>query len=448
MKKYLVAILCCLLFTTAFAQKTLTLDQAIQIALQGNSSLIKSKNSLESAKKNVKSAYGDLLPNLGVSGNWGWQRIDDVGGTQTDFFGNLVTVPESTIESRSWSVSAGGGITLFDGLANYANISSAEADLGSAEFSLSKLKQNIVQVTADLYYSVLNASALVTVREDNVTYNEKLFETIEERNRLGSVPVADVYAQQVQLGNSQLLLIQAQNNLDVAKNSLLTYLALDVLDEYDFIDPMEDVEKIDTELYMEDFGEISSMVADALNLRLDYRSKKLDVKSADNGITSAMSGYFPRLTGSYSFSTGATDPSNLFDRKTYSLGLGVNIPIFSNWNTENVVQFAEVQFKNAEEDLRVLERTIKIEVKQGYLSLIAGKKSLEVSRENVKAAEENRRINNERYSLGSGTILDVLQADRDYTQALNDRINAKFEFLKLKDALMNALGKLDYQKYE
>ncbi len=446
MKKYLVAILCCLFFTPALAQKTLTLDQAIQIALQGNSNLIKSINSLESAKKNVKSAYGDLLPSLSAGADWSWRR-DEVKTSRVNFFGQSVETGGNS-ESRSWSADVGGGITLFNGLANYANISGAENDLESAQLSLSKLKQDIVQVTAELYYSVLNADALVKVREDNVAYNEKLFETIEERNRLGSVPVADVYAQQVQLGNSQLQLIEAQNNLDVAKNSLLTYLALDVLEDYEFIDPFEGIESVETESYMKEFGEMSSMVAEALNMRLDYQSKKFDVESADDGVTAAMGGYFPRLTGSFGFSSGAIAPGDLFENKTYSAGLSLNIPIFSNWNTENAVQFAEVQYKNAQEDLMVLERTIKIEVKQGYLSLQAGKKSLEVARENVKAAEENRRINNERYSLGSGTILDVLQSDRDYTQALNDRINAKFEFYKLRDALLNALGKLDFQKYE
>ncbi|MBN1301988.1 MAG: TolC family protein [Melioribacteraceae bacterium] len=448
MRKYVVAILCLFFVSQTSAQNKLTLDDAIQIALQRNTGLIKSKNQIESAKTNVKSSYGDLLPNFGVSGSFGWQRIDDDGGTQTDFFGNLVDIPASTSENRSWSVSAGGSVTLFNGLANYATIKQSENDLESAEFSLNKLKQDIVQITADLYYSVLNAAAQQKVREDNVKYNEKLFETISERNRLGSVPIADVYAQQVQLGNAQLLLIQAENNLDRTKNSLLNYLALDVLEDYEFIDPFESVQQVDTESFMRDFGEVSAMVAEALNMRLDYKSQLLNVESASKGVTIAQSGFLPRLTGNYSYSTNATQPDNLFNRRTISAGLTLSLPIFSNWNTESAIQFAEVSYKNTLEDLSALERTIKIEVKQGYLDLLAGKKSLEVARENVKAAEENRRINYERYSLGSGTILDVLQSDRDYTQAVSGNIDAKFQFYKLRDNLMNALGKLDYKKFE
>ena len=95
-----------------------------------------------------------------------------------------------------------------------------------------------------------------------------------------------------------------------------------------------------------------------------------------------------------------------------------------------------------------LERQIKIEIKQGYLDLLAAKKSLDVASKNVIAAEENRKINQERYNLGSGTILDVLQADRDYTDALRNKINALYDFYTKRDKLNNSLGKLEYKKYE
>lgn len=448
MKKYLL-LLTIVAISTTFAQKNLTLEEAIQIALQRNVNLIKYQNSLESASKNVKSQYGNLLPNFGASGSWGWSRSTDKGGIQVDPFTNEeVIFPASTTDSRSWSVSAGGGITLFNGLANYASIAQAENDLEAAEYDLEKLKQDIVEETANLYYTVLNADALLKVREENVKYNQKFFETVDERNKLGAVPIADVYSQQVQLGNAELLYIQAQNELDLAKNNLLNYLALDVLEDYNFVDPFASQSEIDTELHTKDFGAISALVAEALGLRLDYKSQLLSVESADKGITVSKSGLFPTLSGNYGFSTSATVPDNLFDRKTYSVGLSLNIPIFSNWNTEYQIELATVQYKNAQEDLQALERQIKIEVKQGYLDLLAAKKSLEVARKNVTAAEETRRINYERYSLGSGTILDVLQADRDYTDALRNRINAKYNFLRAKDNLMNALGKLEYKSYE
>jgi outer membrane protein len=427
----------------------LTLDEAISIALQRNSNIIKSENTLMAEKANIKSAYGDLLPNLGLSGSWNWRRVVDEGGQQQiDFLGVAVETPPTETDTRNYSLSAGGNMVLFDGLANYARISQAENDYDASGFNLEKLKQDVVYTTTYLYYAVIGTAELVKVREENVKFNEKLLETIKERNKLGSIPIADVYTQQVSVGNAQLLLIQAQNSLQTAKNNLLNYLALDIFEEYDFVDPYNGKEMDDELNYMENISEFDALVKEAFNNRADYKAKLLEVESAKKDQTIAFSGMLPSLSGNYGYSTSATKPSNLFDRDVYSVGLTLSLPIFSNWNTEARIQFAEVGYRNSLEDLAALERTIKIEVKESYLNLVAAKKQLEVTKSNVVAAKENRRVNNERYNLGSGTILDVLQADKDYTQALTDNISAKFEYSQNRDKLMNSLGKLDFGKYQ
>lgn len=448
MRKYLVLFFIFLFSTFSFAQKKLTLNQSIQIALQRNSGLIKLENNLETNKSSVKSAYGDLLPNFGVRGSWNWNRIVDSGGKQIDFLGNEVFIPASTTDTRNYSVGAGGSVVLFSGLANYAKISSAKRDLESAEFSLDKYKRDIVQLTSDYYYSILNAEALLKVRNENLKYNEKLLETIQERNRLGSVPIADVYAQQFQTGNAELEVIKAENSVDAAKNNLINYLALDVLEEYKFESPFDTIDINNIDQYRSEFSDIKTMVDYALKNRTDFQSQKLTLESADEGITIAKGGYWPSLSGNYFFSGSSVKINNVFKRNVWSAGLTLNIPIFSNFSTENSVQFAKVRFQNANEDLLALERQIKIEVKQGFLDFNAVTKGLEVAIKNVQSAEENRRIQYERYSLGAGTFLDVLSSDRDYQNALSQRVDAEFLFYKTRDALLNYLGKLDYKNYE
>jgi len=430
------------------AQEKLTLEDAISIALQRNSNLIKGKNALEIDKANIKSAYGNLLPNFGINGSWSWAKVKDEGGEQLSYFGQTVTTPTTETDTRNYSLSAGGNIVLFDGLSNYARIAQAENDLESSELSLDKLKQDIVYTTTFYYYGVISTGELVKVREENVKFNEKLLETIKERNKLGSIPIADVYTQQVSVGNAQLLLIQSQNNYVTAKNNLLNFLALDIFEEYELVNPFTaDTEDLEDDLLNEQYN-FEGLVQEALENRKDYKSKLLEVESADKGQTIAMSGLFPSLSGNYSYSTSGTKPSALFERENYSVGLSLNLPIFSNWNTEANMQFAEVNYLNQLEDLAALERTIKIEVKESFLNLVASQKQLEVTNANIKAAKENRRVNNERYNLGSGTILDVLQSDKDYTQALTDNIRARFEYFQNRDKLNNALGKLDFNIYQ
>ena len=190
------------------------------------------------------------------------------------------------------------------------------------------------------------------------------------------------------------------------------------------------------------------MVDFALENRTDYLGQQKRLDSATDGITIAKGGFWPSLTGSYNFSTNAMAVDNLFDRNNFGVSLNLNIPIFSNFNTETSVQFAKVRELSAKEDLMALEREIKIEIKQGYLDFQAVSKALEVSIKTVVSASENRRVQYERYSLGSGTFLEVLQSDRDYQNAISLKIDAEFNFHSVRESLLNSIGKLDYKKYK
>ena len=448
MKRILILFLVLAIAVPNFAQKKLTLQEAISIALQRNSALIKSKNNLESSQSQLTNAYGQLLPNLGVQGQFNWSRVNDKGGAQV-FYGNTpITTPPSTQENRSYSLGFGGNVTLFDGLSNIASVNQAKENLKSVEYSLEKQKQNLVFQTTDLFYLVLNAGELLKVRDENVQYYKKFSETVQERNRLGAVALADVYAAQVQLGNAELQLIQAQNDFDAVKNTILNFLALDVMDEYTFVDPFSDNKIVDTDTYMKDFEDLQTLVNAAMDTRFDYKSQLETVNSAKSGITIARGGIFPSLSANYSYGSSSAEINQMFNRKVLNFGLSLNIPIFSNFNTDTRIQMANVSYLNSQEDLSALNRQIKIDVKQGYLNLVAAKKSLDVAANTVTQAEQNRKINEERYKLGSATILDVLQSGRDYTDALRNKINAIYDFYRKYDNLQNALGRLDFKKYE
>jgi outer membrane protein len=425
---------------------SLTLDEAISIALQKNTDLIKSTNNLLSKKASVKNAYGDFLPNLNASASWHWNKIKDEGGEQLDYLGNIVVTPPSEEDSRNYSLGVSGSWTLFNGLSNYSNLQKTKKELKAAKLSLEKLKQDIVLQTRTLFYSVIKNRYIMKVREENVRYNKKFLETIEEKHKLGSVPIADVYSQQVQLGNAELAFIQAQNDYENAKAKLLDFLSLDVTANYKFESELGKT-KIPTDI--DEFMQpIDEMVETALANRPDFLGQKLAVEAAEENLTMARSGYFPRLTGNYGLSTSAAGVNKLFNRKTFSAGLNLSFPIFSNFNTSAQVQYAKVGELNAREDLRAYERKIKMEIKQAYENLLAAKKGLEVSRKTVLAAKQTRETVTEKYNMGAATIVEVLKADKDYQDALRNQIEAANIFLVQKETLLNALGKLDYKKFQ
>ena len=114
------------------------------------------------------------------------------------------------------------------------------------------------------------------------------------------------------------------------------------------------------------------------------------------------------------FLQAAINPSNLFNQKVYSFGLSLNIPIFSNWNTENSIQAAEVQIQNNSEELKALELNIKSQVKTANLNLQTIKEQLDASDVALTASRESWKIETETYNLGAATYLDLQLSYNNY----------------------------------
>jgi outer membrane protein len=448
MRTIFVLLLFLTISVTGYSQEELTLDDAIQIAMHKNSTLQKSLNGLESFESNVQASYGNFLPTLGLGADWDWSR-SDVEGASVEFVGGVPVVTAASTQQRSYSTSVGGNWTLFDGLSNFAQLSQSKNDLESAEYSLERLKQDIVFQTTSLFYDVMNTQKLLEVKEDNLKWNEKNLETIRERNKLGAATLADVYQQEVATGNAELEIIRTKNQLEDAKNELLFYLGLDVLKEYSFSDEItqEETEVLRTD-FAEDYVKISEYVNDALKNRLDYRSAQLILEGAKDGVTIARSGHWPSLVATGSYTWTGSSISDIDNIKRSRVALSLNFPIFRGWSIDNNVQFAQVDVKNKEVELSDLERNIKRQLQTTFLDLQAAFKFLKVSENNIAFAEENLKIEQEKYSLGSGKLLDVLVANSNYTTALTDLINAQFVYLVLSEQLKYHVGVLDFSKYE
>lgn len=448
MKLFLISLLTLLCINNIYSQQDLPLEKAISIALQKNSGLITSENELSRSKANLTAAYGRFLPTLSASGSFNWERTE--ADNVTIVVGGI-PFPGQTYqsESRSFGVGANSNLVLFDGLSNFANLSRSKNNVEAVKLSIEQKKQEVVFQTINLYYAIVEADQLLRVREEDVKQQQKNLETIEERNRLGSVTRADVYQQQVQLGNAELQVIQQKNTLETAKSNLLFYLGLDVLENYKYSDALTGREKeiLSTEINT-DYDRLTNLVSEALANRKDYLAQKLNLESYNDNITIARSGHLPRLSGNLNYSSFSNQVSTIFDSRNYSAGLTLSIPIFSGFSVSNAVQSAQVDAMNYELQVRDSERLIKQEIQKSFLNLEAAKKALAVTEKNVSAAEENLKIEQEKYNLGSGKLLDVLIANTQFQNAKTNYINAQFNYIRLSEELKYNLGVLNYSQYE
>jgi outer membrane protein len=421
-----------------FAQKKLSLEEAIKIALNQNTSIITTTNNLKTLEANLKSSYGNLIPSLNIGTSWGWQRVSDNGGkTQTDYFGNQTVLGASETDSRNFSFSANGSVTLFDGLSNLYTIDQSKSNLEAAKLTLEKLKQDAILQTVNYYVALINSDRLLKFQEEDLNYNNSMLDKIKEMFDLKMITISDVYAQEVQDANSELSYLQAQNNFEKTKISLLDYLSIDVNTNYSF--DTDDSKYYDTTSI--DLN-IEKLFKEALNYRQDYQSQILTNESSQYQLSIAKSNLLPQLDGNYGFSTSAVKAGDLFNRRVYNVGLSLSIPIFSHWNTDYSIQLAKVQMENGALQLAALERQIKSDVKNAVLDLQTAKKQLDVSRKAVQSAQANWSIKKDAYTLGSATFIDQQQTYRDYLQAEYNMINQEQNYLIKQFTMINVLGKL------
>lgn len=434
------------MFSISYAQQTprvVSLDAAVQIALERNLSVIQQKNVFEGQQSGVTAAYGGLLPSVGANGSWSRSELR----TQTQFLGNGVAVPlANTSTSNYFRAGVGADITLFNGFTNTSSVARATSTAVSGEQNLYWVKQNTVFQSESLYLNILRNEALVTVSEDNLKHSQRQLDQITEMSRLGAKAIADVYRQQYQVGSDELALIQARNNFEKAKVTLILFLGLDVNDTYQFSDPTIKSE-VDTSEFAPlnaQYKDIPALTQHALSSRPDYKSVVESMNAAGSGVTMAQGGYYPTVSGSLSYGLSASDINQLNNNKSLSWGVTVSVPLFSGFQVDNQVQTARVSYLNAEAQMAQAERSVQGDIKNALLDLDAAMKMVDVAQSNVISADEDRKIQEEKYRLGASTLLDLLTANANYTTAMSNKINAVYNYITAKKNVDLALGTIPY----
>lgn len=437
------------LFAQTTPGKQLTFKQAIDAALERNIDILRAQNTLEGQQSAVLAAYGNFLPSLNASGGWTRSETRQPGSTSgyINDAGQVVTIGSSGISTNnSFRTGIGASMTLFDGFNNTSNLNKASSTAVSNEFTLYRTRQSVVFQTQTFYLQVLRNRTLLGVSQDNLKTSQQQLQRIVESNKVGAVAAADVYRQQVQTANDELLLISAQNKYDISKADLLFLLSLDVVQDYDISDPqlIAEAEKADAAEAKGLYSDYNQLVAQALASRPDYQASVYSKQSAESDVTISRSGYLPTISASAGYSLNNSEISRISDNKFMNWGLSFSLPLFNGFQTNTQVQAAKLRLRNSEDQVAQAVRQVQVDVRKAMLNFESSVKQLDVSVKSVISATEDRRIAEERYNLGAGILLDLLTANANYTQALSNKVNAQYDLVLAKQQLKYVVGAEKY----
>lgn len=428
---------------TAQAQQArqITFDEAVRIALERNVTLKQTENNLEAQAAQVTAERGDFLPNL----NFFLQPTQTYGST---FDQNTLGFISETTQSVSGSFSS--SLNLFNGFADVASYRQAERVFDQRDYTYDRARQTVVFDVASTFLEVISNREQIGIREESLASQQQQLEQIEEFVNVGSRPVSDLYQQQAAVAQEEFQILEAQRQLQLSETRLIQVLQLDPFGSYTFVVPeLSEEAPLTPEAY-----DVSTLLREAFARRADLRAQEAGIAAAEAGIRVARSGYLPtvslnaRTSGSYSstaedaFNIGLAD--QLFDnRRSESLSLSVNVPIFNRFEVNNQVQQAEVQYENAQLALEGRQQDVALQVRQAFLDYQTAVKRLDVTEKQLIASERALEAAQERYNVGATTLVELTQVRADYVQAASDRISARYTLLFQEKLIEYYTGTLD-----
>lgn len=442
----ILALLCPVLSAFSQAPQTLSLKQAVDLALEKNVTVIQSQNNIEAAQSRVLAAYGNYLPTLSASGSWNRNQNDQAGAFTSSTFGGTISLPASFSVTNSFSTRLDLNYVVFDGFGREAGFNAAKSSEASSEDRAIRTRQAITNAVENNYLNVLRLEQLVKVSEENLKRDNRQLERISESNKVGAVALADVYRQQTQVASDELFLITSQNNYDKSKADLVALVGLDMATEYQLVDPSisTSIDQSGLDSVQRRYGNLNALGGRALVARPDYMAAKNDLSAAESGVTDARSGYFPTVSASAGYGMSNNDFSRITDNKNLSWGVSIRWNVFDAFRTNQSLQTAIASRKTAEASLLQAERDIAVQVKKALLDVEAARKQVQVSQKGLVSATEDRKIAEERYNLGAGTLLDLLTANAGLVNAQANSINASYNHIVANRNLEYVVGERTY----
>ena len=432
------------LLSQTVTDQTLTLKASIDIALAKNVQVEQSHNNVDAAQGGVLAAYGAYLPSLTANGQWLRQQND--GPVSTHVIGGLPYVSGGFSVTNSYSTGLSMGYTVFNGFNREATVKRAVAGANASSDLFSRTKQQIVFTVQSDYLTVLRNEQLVKVNEENLKRDQRQLDRITESHKVGSLSIADVYRQQSIVASDELLLLQAQNTFDKSKADLISLIGMDVSKDYVVADPSISPDITDAELRStkDTYKTMDQLAKTALDVRPDYRSSIESFHGAEAEETQAKGRYYPSVNLFAGYSFNGAPLANLTDDKGINWGVQIQWNLFDNFLTNQAIQTASVDRRNAELTVLQTERNVNVDIKKALLDLESAGKQYTASVKAVQSATQDQKVAEETYNLGAGTLVDLLTANAGLVNAEANKVNATYNYIASKMNLEYAVGNVTY----
>lgn len=396
-----------------------TLAECTSWALEHNLSVVQQEMTRQNSEIDLSTAQWSLAPSVQASASENWSFGRGIGGDNTYASGN----------SSTTGFSIGAGMNLFDGLATPNRISQARLNLEAAVADLEKARDDIRVSVAQAYVQILYNYEILDVARQQISIDSLQVERLEGMVHAGKASAAELSQQKASLAQSQVTLVQAENNLRVAVLDLAQLLEFPSYDGFSVVRP---------EVQVDDFylGTPDDIYDQACGLRPAVRAEQLRLDASERSIAIAQAAYMPSLslsaglgTNYYSNYGGKSFWDQMNDNFSQYIGLSLNIPIFNKFSTRNQVRSAQLNRAAQQVRLRQVQQQLYKEIQQAWNGAIAARAKYDASLMAASAAEDSFELVQAKYENGKATITEFNESRTQMLKTRSDAIQATYEYV-------------------
>jgi outer membrane protein len=410
--------------------RPISLAEAVALAQRNAPAVVQAEGQRRTSGAGIRSAYGAFLPNLSLSA--GSSRQVPVKPGQRNVAGQLID-----LAPEPWSFSSGvrASMDLFVGGRRFFDLQQARSQVGAAEVNLVTQRYGAALAAKQDFFNVLAARESEAAARAQLDQATQQLHTSVLRLKARVVTRSDSLRSEIQVHNARLAVLQARTALDVANASLTRTVGAS-----DLVTATVD-DSLDRPGLAVDDETLRALALDGPAVR--QASASLDAARAS--LRGTWTGYLPSVTVSYSRTgSGAGSsfaPGNSDHSYSGSVNLALTLPLFNQFQREQQVTQAEVARDNAESTLRDARLAALEGLTQSLGAFHAAEERVATQTATVEAAEEDLREQQEKYSVGTSTLLDVLTSQTTLDQARHDLIQAHYDRRVAKAQLEALIGR-------
>jgi outer membrane protein TolC len=395
------------------APRHLTLREALDLAMDENPQVRVAMAGLEASRASVRASKGAFLPTLSVSSSYARsssQRFDQA--TQRNVTGT---------SRDSYATGISTSLDLFNGGRRLADLRSARAGHEAASHALTDQRLGVSLAVKQAFYAAVSARELVKVDEERVRRAEAQLRFSAEKVRYGTATRSDSLRGVLELRNAEMSLTEARRNESFSQVRLAEIIGLS--------DPVVPSE---TESLAPRFLEVGSepLLEEVVNRSPSVMEARAQMEAATASLSASRSAYFPTLRASYS-SNWSGDRFLNDERgraRSWSLRVGLSYPIFDGLRREDSIARSAASLASARSRLRESRLAVLSEMTEALGDLETARFAIVSGEQAVAVAEEDLRVQQERYGEGVSTLLDLLSSQVALDEARVNLIRSQFDY--------------------